>query len=72
MLNFIIKLSVLILIILQIGLMIYMFYLNYKREQEDKKFWERLHNDMDTSTKEYINTLEELKLINKGESEQKK
>lgn len=62
-LDFIIKVTLFILLLLQIGLMIYLFIINHKREKEDKKFWETVHKDMETSMKEYICTLDELKTI---------
>ena len=71
-LDFIIKVTLFILLLLQIGLMIYLFVINHKREKEDKKFWERLHNDMDISMQEYTNTLDKLTTEAEESNEQKK
>lgn len=41
-LNLITKLLLIVLLILQIGVMLYLFYVNHKRFEEDKKFWKKL------------------------------
>ena len=71
-LNFVIKITLFVLLLLQIGLMVYLFRINYKREKESKKFWETVHKDMETSMKEYTRTLDELKIEAKESNEQKK
>lgn len=45
-LNLITKLLLIILLILQIGVMLYLFYVNHKRFEEDKKFWEKLDEEI--------------------------
>lgn len=45
-LNLITKLLLIVLLILQIGVMLYLFYVNHKRFEEDKKFWEKLDEEI--------------------------
>ena len=45
-LNLITKSLLIVLLILQIGVMLYLFYVNHKRFEEDKKFWEKLDEEI--------------------------
>lgn len=45
-LNLITKLLLIVLLILQIGVMLYLFYVNHKRFEEDKKFWKKLDEEI--------------------------
>lgn len=45
-LNLITKSLLIVLLILQIGVMLYLFYVNHKRFKEDKKFWEKLDEEI--------------------------
>lgn len=41
-LNYVSQILLIILLILQIGVMLYLFYINHKRFKEDKKFWKSI------------------------------
>ena len=45
-LNLITKSLLIVLLILQIGVMLYLFYVNHKRFEEDKKFWKKLDEEI--------------------------
>ena len=77
MLDIVVKLILLIALLLQVSVMIIMFISNYKREKEEKKFWDKLHADLESSTEMYINAIHNLELDKtektiEDESEQKK
>lgn len=53
MLNLITKLLLIVLLILQIGVMLYLFYVNHKRFEEDKKFWKKLDEEIALSKQRF-------------------
>ncbi len=52
-LNLITKLLLIVLLILQIGVMLYLFYVNHKRFEEDKKFWKKLDEEIALSKQRF-------------------
>mgnify|MGYP007069836332 CR=1 FL=1 len=48
-LNLISKILLVIVLVLQIGVIIYFFYINHKRFEEDKKFWAYLDEEVQLS-----------------------
>lgn len=71
MLNTIIKCLLIVLLFSQIFVMMHLAYINYKRSKEDKAFWNKIHNEIDNSTKVYLDKLDKLEKEN-DKSEQDK
>jgi len=59
MFDIITKCLLVILLVLQIGAMIYLFYINHKRFEEDKKFWAHLDEEVDKARRRYQQYLDE-------------
>lgn len=58
-LNLIIKILLIALLIAQLIVMVYMFFINHKRFQEDKKFWANLDEEIQLSKKRLQHYLDE-------------
>lgn len=58
-LNLITKILLILLLITQLIVMVYMFFINHKRFQEDKKFWAKLDEQIDETRQKYQLYLEE-------------
>ena len=58
-LNLITKILLILLLITQLIVMVYMFFINHKRFQEDKKFWAHLDEEIDKARQKYQLYLEE-------------
>lgn len=58
-LNLITKILLILLLIAQLIVMVYMFFINHKRFQEDKKFWAKLDEQIDEARQKYQLYLEE-------------
>lgn len=58
-LNLITKILLILLLIAQLIVMVYMFFINHKRFQEDKKFWAKLDEQIDETRRKYQLYLEE-------------
>lgn len=61
-LNLISKYLLIVLLVLQIGIMIYLFYINHKRFEADKKFWKSLDEDIELTKQafqQHLNKLDE-------------
>ena len=58
-LNLITKILLILLLVTQLIVMIYLFFINRKRFQEDKKFWAHLDEEIDKARQKYQLYLEE-------------
>lgn len=58
-LNLITKILLILLLIAQLVVMVYLFFINHKRFQEDKKFWAKLDEQIDETRQKYQLYLEE-------------
>ena len=52
-LKYIQSILLILLILVQLALLIYLFFVNHKRFEEDKKFWKRLEEDMNTTREKF-------------------
>lgn len=59
-LNLITKFLLILLLVTQILLIIYMFFINYKRRQEHKIFWEHMNQEIEKSNQEFTRRLEDI------------
>lgn len=57
MLQNLVQILLIVLICLQIGLMIYLFYINRQREKYDKKFYEKMLKDLETQQATFLDEI---------------
>ncbi len=71
-LNYASQILLIILLILQIGVMLYLFYINHKRFEEDKKFWKNMDEETQKIKNRYQLYLDEYSEEESKKSEQDK
>lgn len=64
------KVALLVLIVVEILVMLYLFYINVKKHQSEKKFWEKFSKELAESLGKYNDEYKKEHIENKDEKSQ--